>query len=558
MKKNFVLLLLGSIFWITAEAQVGDLLQRSQVHGSFQVDGHFYRPDDALGITDSLINGRKIGLNGFGNIIYSLGKFSAGVRYEAYLTPIAGYDPLLDGNGFPHMWASYTEDRFSITVGNFYEQFGNGLVLRTYEEWSLGYDNSINGIRVSYEPVKGVIFKGVYGTQRFFWDKYEKNDRGIVRGFDGELNFNDMFSSFDNSKIRLILGGSAVSKYQIDENPIYNLPENVLAFAGRANIGFGKFNISTEYAYKINDPSAVNNYIYKEGVAFIASASYSTKGLGLFAQFKRIDNFSFKSDRDVTVNALDISYLPALTEAHTYALTSMYPYATQPNGEIGFQFQLNYKVPKKSRLGGKYGMGIAINYAQVNDIERQQVNDTTFVNQRGTLGYTSDFFKFSDHIFYSDLNIEIDKKFNRKWKGNFQYIYQTYDIATIEGHPGEPAVKSHIAVADITHKFSPKQSLRGELQGLWTKEDMGNWTAVLLEYTVSPHWFVSLTDQWNYGNPVVADQIHYFSASFGYTRKATRVQFTYGRQREGIVCVGGVCRQVPASSGLSFIITTNF
>ncbi len=137
-------------------------------------------------------------------------------------------------------------------------------------------------------------------------------------------------------------------------------------------------------------------------------------------------------------------------------------------------------------------------------------------------------------------------------------MYQSYDIATIEGHPGEPIVNSHIAIADVTYKFTPRKSLRTEVQGLWTKEDMGNWTAILLEYTISPHWFFSATDQWNYGNPDINKRIHYLSASFGYTRKATRVQFTYGRTREGGVCVGGVCRQVPASSGLSLSITTNF
>jgi hypothetical protein len=558
-KRNIIVILLFAVIGVSSlNAQVNNVLSQSQVHGSFQVDGQYYQPDQALGITDSLINGHRIGLNGFGNIIYTLGKFSAGLRYEAYLSPIAGFDPALEGNGFPYMYVSYTDERFSITAGSFYEQFGNGLVLRSYEEWTLGYDNALNGVRVIYQPIRGLIIKGVYGSQRKFWDKYVKNGRGIVRGLDGEMNFNDLFAFMTNSKLRIVLGGSMVSKYQIDANPIYKLPENVASFAGRANIGFGKFNLSTEYAYKINDPSAINNYIYKDGEAFLASLSYSTKGLGVFAQVKRIDNFSYKSDRDVTVNALDISYLPPISESHTYALTSMYPYATQPNGEIGFQFLINYKVPKKSKLGGKYGMGIAIEYSQINDIVRNQIDDTTFINQKGTLGYTSDFLKFGDRVFWRDLNITINKKFNRKWKGVIQYMYQTYDIATIEGHPGEPIVNSQMAVADITHKFTSKKSLRAEFQGLWTKEDMGNWAALLLEYTVSPHWFVSFTDQYNYGNPVKADQIHYFSVACGYTRKTTRIQFTYGRQREGIVCVGGVCRQVPAASGLSLSVSTNF
>lgn len=547
-----------SIFMGSAHAQLGEYLKKSEVHGSFEADGMFYKADEAMGITDSLIDGRIFGFNGFAKIIYTLENFSAGFRYEAYLPPMAGFDPKLEGSGFPNLWASYTSEKFSFTVGNFYEQFGNGLILRTYEEWTLGYDNSINGARVVIQPVKGVIIKGVYGTQRYFWSKYEKNNRGIVKGADVELNFNDAFSKMAESNLRLSIGAGAVSKYQVDEDPLYKLPRNVGSFAGRLNMGIGRFNFSTEYAYKINDPSAVNDYIYKPGEALIASLSYSTRGFGAFAMFKRIDNMSFKSDRTVTSNALDISYLPSITEAHTYMLSAMYPYATQLNGEIGFQFQINYKVPKKSLFGGKYGMGISVNYSQVNDIVRTAPADTSEVGVSGTLGYESEFFKFGDHIFYRDLNIEIDKKFSNKLKASFSYIYQTFDIATIQGHTGDPVITSHIGVADITYKFTSNHALRAEIQGLFTKEDKGDWAALLLEYTVSPHWFVSVADQYNYGNPIDSDQLHFYTGSFGYTHKTSRIAVTYGRQREGVVCVGGVCRQVPASSGFYVTISSSF
>ncbi len=546
------------VFSTASYGQFADYLKKSEVHGSFEVDGMYYHADEAMGITDSIIDGRNFGFNGFASVTYSLGKFSAGMRYEAYLPPIAGFDPKLEGSGFPNLWASYNSEKLSFTVGNFYEQFGNGLIMRTYEEWTLGYDNSINGARVVITPVKGLILKGVYGTQRYFWSKYEKNNRGIVKGADIELNFNDAFQSMESSKLRLSLGASAVSKYQVDEDPIYKLPRNVASFAGRMNMGLGRVNFSTEYAYKINDPSAMNEYIYKPGQALIASISYSTRGFGAFAMFKRIDNMSYKSDRTVTSNALDISYLPAITEAHTYMLAAMYPYATQLNGEIGYQLQINYKVPKKSKLGGKYGMGISVNYSQVNDIVRTAPSDTTEIGVPGTLGYESDFFKFSDHVFYRDLNIEIDKKFSKKFKGTFTYIYQDFDIATIQGHTGEPMITSHIGIADITYKFTSKKALRAEIQGLFTDQDKGDWAAILLEYTISPHWFFSVADQYNYGNPIQSDQLHFYTGSFGYTHKTSRISVTYGRQREGVVCVGGVCRNVPASSGFYVTLSSSF
>ncbi len=554
MRKLWIVLFL--LAFTSLEAQ--DFLDKAQINGSFQVDGQFYQPDDALGITDSLIGGRKLGLNGFGNITYTLGKFSAGMRYEAFLTPLAGFDPLQEGNGFPYLWASYQTDFVGVTVGNFYEQFGNGLILRSYEEWTLGYDNSINGMRVILRPSAGITIKGVYGTQRYFWQKYENGNRGIVRGLDAEVDLNQTIKGWESAAVRVLVGASGVSKYQKDNDPLYNLPENVGAWAGRVNLSAGKFNFATEYAYKINDPSAINNFIYHEGQAVLSSLSYSQPGLGVVLQLKRVDNFSFKSDRRVNGNAVDINFIPPINRTHSYSLAARYPYATQPNGEMGLQFQLNYKIPKGTALGGKYGTGIAVNFSQVNDIVRNPINDTTLVNTSGTLGYTSDFFKVSDSVFFRDFNIEIEKKINNKWKAVLQYMNLHYDIATIEGHAGEPAVKAHIGVLDLTHKLTSRKSLRMELQGLFTEQDEGDWAAAMLEYAIAPRWFFNVADQYNYGHPDADKRNHYYTVSMGYLKESTRVALTYGRQSEGVVCVGGVCRQVPASSGLTITVSTNF
>ena len=558
--KRILLILTLLIFggWAAQAQFMQDVINKSQVHGSFQFDGAYYQPDDALGITDSVLNGRNFGINGFGQIIYTLGNFSAGLRYEMYLPPLQGFDPRLEGQGFPYLWASYTHEKFSFTVGSFYEQFGNGLTFRTYEEWMLGYDNAMNGARVTFEPIKGLMFKGVYGVQRFFWEKWEPNARGIVKGVDGEIDFNQVVKGMNNSKFRLSIGGSAVSKYQADNNPKYNLPRNVSNLGARFNMGISGWNLNAEYAWKVNDPSSINKFIYKDGEALMVSLTYSTKGFGFFGMFKRIDNMSYRSDRTVTANALDINFLPPNTEIHTYMLTAMYPYATQPNGEIGFQLQVNYKIPKKSALGGKYGIEIAVNYSQSNNIVRNQVNDTTPVGESGTLGWTSPFFEFGNPVFWQDLNIEINKRFNKKFRGIFQYMYQTYDIAVMEGHTGEPTVYANIAVLDMTYRFNRHHALKWELQGLWTDRDDGDWAALLLEYTISPNWFFAVWNQYNYGNPDSNDQLHYYNVQFGYTRRTTRIALGYGRQRDGIICVGGVCRVVPKANGFQFTISSNF
>lgn len=564
MRRSLLLFVVLLFIGFNSYAQFAEKLKEIEVHGSFQFDGAYYVADSAIDFTEQDdIRGKPFRFNGFGKITMQLGGFSAGIRYEAYLPPLIGFDEQLEGQGFPNIWATYTDEKFTFTVGSFYEQFGNGLTLRAYDEWMLGYDNAINGARVTFEPVKGLMFKGIFGVQRFFWYKWPEDPRGIIKGIDGELDFNRVFQSMENSKLRLMIGLSAVSKYQIDSDPYIKYPENVSNVGGRINVGIGKFNLASEYAWKVNDPSEINDFIYKDGQAFMLSLTYSTRGFGFFGMFKRYDNVSNKSDRFVTSNALDVSFLPPNTEMHTYMLTAMYPYATQPNGEIGFQFQVNYKVPKKTKLGGKYGMGISLNYSQVNNIQRNPVNDTTPVTdlywESYTDGWKSPFFTFGNPIFWRDFTVEIDKKINKDLKAKLTYMNQTYNIAVIEGHPEDgPIVYANIAVLDMTYKFNSNNALHWEIQGLWTQQDDGDWAAVLLEYTISPHWFFAITDQYNYGNPEVDRRNHYINGSFGYTVRTTRLSIGGGRVREGIVCVGGVCRAVPASNGVTFAISTSF
>ena len=98
----------------------------------------------------------------------------------------------------------------------------------------------------------------------------------------------------------------------------FKLPENVGAYGGRINIIREGFNFFGEYVVKENDPSAANSsvangknyYTYKNGDALFLSSSYATNGLSFLVQAKRIDNMSYRSDRDATLANLLINYLP--------------------------------------------------------------------------------------------------------------------------------------------------------------------------------------------------------------------------------------------------------
>jgi hypothetical protein len=240
-------------------------------------------------------------------------------------------------------------------------------------------------------------------------------------------------------------------------------------------------------------------------------------------------------------------------------LAAVYPYATQPNNEMGMEAQVNYKIAKNTFLGGKYGTDIAVNFSAINSIVKELINDTAVMDASGTLGYTSPFFKVGDTKYFRDFNVEIGHKFTKNFKLLFTYMYEEYNTAIIEGHIEDTVlVHANILVAEMTYKLSSDKALRLETQALLTQQDEGNWIMGLLEYTVAPKWFVSVADQWNCGNKETEKRFHYPLVAVAYNNDANRIQLSCGKQREGIVCVGGVCRNVPASNGFTLTITTSF
>ena len=70
--------------------------------------------------------------------------------------------------------------------------------------------------------------------------------------------------------------------------------------------------------------------------------------------------------------------------------------------------------------------------------------------------------------------------------------------------------------------------------------------------------FVAIFDQYNYGHPDPNLRIHYYLGTAGYNSGPHRIAVSYGKQSAGIFCVGGVCRNVPASNGLAISVTSSF
>jgi len=538
-----------------------------EFHGNFDLNMQSYQDDKLIGAeaADEIILS-----NSYLNISYTKRKFTTGLRYESYLNALADYDPEFKGNGIPYRYATYSIDGLEITAGNYYEQLGSGLIFRSYEEKDLGIDNAMDGVRLKYSPLKGMYLKTFIGKSRTHFTYAD----GIFRGVDGEININDLFSC--TTKTKAILGGSFVSRYQERENLIFKIPQNISAYAGRLKIIRKGLSYNGEYAYKINDPSNVlsaSKMNYASGNAFTQSISFSKKGFAVIAEMHRTDNMTFKSDRDKDGKAYLINYIPTLSKPHTYSLLALYPCATQTDGEFGMQFDVFYKVKKGSLLGGKYGTNFNFNYSRINGLN----NGSSFLNDDTEQAPMLISVK-GEELYFQDINLEISKKINKQVRANFVIANQTYNKDFLEGHvPGDYGVlSSTILVADVSYKIKKGHTVRVELQTLKSNQlenysehggiyengmeepAEGDWSMALIEYTISPHWFLTVQDMYNWGNENTAKQLHYINLNAGFNKGANRFSIGYGKKREGIFCVGGICKFVPSSNGFSLNISSSF
>jgi hypothetical protein len=524
-------------------------------------------------------------LNSYMNVFYTNGHFKAGLRFESYLPRIQGYPSNFDGTGIGMRYVGYDNGFIDITLGTFYEQFGSGLALRAYEDRALGYDNVLDGARVIVRPRAGIVIKGLYGYQRYqFIAGRIDHSPGIVRGFDGEIHLNEVISKMGESKLDVVFGASFVSKYQKDDNSALILPENTGAYGGRTKLRYGRISFDAEYIFKGQDPSQDNGYSYNNGFAAVANLGYSQKGLGILLSAKSVDNMSYRSDRTKQLQNVLINFLPALNKTHTYNLvSSLYPYATQPVGEIAYQADVYYTFKKGSKLGGKYGTSINVNFSTA----YRPMRHTSGIDPLDSTGitYTTGLFDMSDSLYWQDINFNITKKFSKNFNAVLSYynIILNNDVATVTKEKG--LIKTNVFVLEAGYKFANKQSLRVEYQMLFVNRrdtanndvrlidfgnkntikyadgrpvDQGDWATLLIEYTINSHWFVSVMDQYNFGNPDSHHRPHHPYLSVGYIKDATRITASYGRQRAGLFCVGGVCRPVPASNGLTLSVTHSF
>ena len=172
MKKLVILAtLLSNLYFINAQ-------ESGYFYGGLESNSQWLQTDEGINF---LAPEDQFRANNYILMNYNLGKFTAGVQYESYLpSALLGYSPIYDNqNNVATYYFNYKDESLDVTGGYFYEQFGSGLILRSWEDRQLGLNNALKGLNVKFNVTKDLSLKAVFGKQRFGFEESEGTIQGI-------------------------------------------------------------------------------------------------------------------------------------------------------------------------------------------------------------------------------------------------------------------------------------------------------------------------------------------------------------------------------------------
>jgi hypothetical protein len=561
---NFILILNLSFFAVTGQENK----DMGRFFGGFETNAQRY-----LEFENDEDSPEYFRSNNYLQLNYELKKWTFGMQVESYAKQaLLNYYPGFDGTNVATYFAKYKAKKLEATAGYFYEQFGSGMILRAWEDRSLGINTALRGGKIFYKPTKDIKFKAFYGQQRSGFNV----SKGQLYGFDMEANMTDWLS-FEEANLEI--GFSNVNRYEkIDpalvSNPNFN--PTTRAFSFRSSFSQDIFYSSFEINYKSKDAtlnridSSISNNFINDGNALQFNLGIAKDGLGIDLTFRRTENMLFTSERipeavGLNQSSLDysdkvINFTPALTKQHHSNLANIYVYQAQAgvefksneimkSGETGGQIDVVYEFAKDTKFGGKYGTKLALNYA-------------SWYNLPGTYRaipaqYETNFFGVGEKYF-SDCNVEVKKQFTENSRASFLYVNQYYNKPWVED--ASHAVNTNIFYVEWIYSMTNSKSIRVDAEHMWADADFNNWMGGSMEYNFNEKFSIYAMDLVNYGNTKDKEERekHYLTVGGAYRKGSTRVSLGYGRQRGGLVCVGGVCRFVPESTGISLSFNTAF
>ena len=509
-------------------------------------------------VDDADIEARKRYFEEIANARIFFENLSIGLRYEMD-------DPSEVGRSFQGLrrrWIQYKKDRVELQAGDVTALFGRGLTVNLFESRPLNYDTWLDGL---------------YGQFEKLWSKDEHELRPSVgiSGVAGKLDFFDVLHSETNPNPDMRISARAVNgefgllgrKVLVGASFLQAFTETDLVFP------FTGQTFTT--AREINQPGAYINFFTGEfegffewteprsfmskqqalgdttdsrkGRALYASLSYANESFGATLEFKdyKYNVFDPYDAFSTDFNKLPLSSPPEVYRENTYTSMTRLTHAVNFNDEIGAQAELNitaiedFDIVLSAAAASRHR-----GYAENPETFRREIIGTADIFPKFEEGYAPFFELYAEvehHIGEMDY-VKVAVQRTSNYDNNYLKMATTV------------AAKTQIATA-------ADESFQAILEHQWifdagrTIEDKTYLNELFtVQYSLPIINFGGIFDfSTRYEKPHHIWAQGFVSVRIGDSHTAL---VSYGSERGGLNCTGGICRVVPAFEGLRFTLTS--
>ncbi len=448
------------------------------------------------------------------NISYLYQKIRLGLKFENFKTP----DQSRDYNTVSQRFLEFSDKGLQLKIGNFYEIFGRGLYLRSYELPGVILEQQ--GFRKRYgfyRDIDGVLLKYSNNFLEFKALSGKPLDNTLPPGIDNNIRRSNLLEGTE-----LVI--NFLDGWNIGGSYLRNNRGTDFVEYGSFNIGGilpGDVQFYSEYAQKMGTGNPFLDLTEKSVHGFYSSLNFTAAAIGISFEYKDYNDFTFGFNDP-----------PPLIKEHQYLLLNRSTHVLLPQNETGWQGEAIWSLP------GSHFVTLNITEAVNQFLSDRYVFKELF----GELNYfwsDNTLFKFfadrsQEPLFLqknrSAAGLVWENEWPDLWGSSIDIEYQTFQREVV------PVQKVENTAVILTISKAPKFS-----------------GGIVWERSSDP----GLTD-----NPTTIARErkvrNWFSYSLGYQYSNSHfVSIFYGKRRGGTACTAGICYEVLPFEGFELRITTN-
>jgi hypothetical protein len=401
---------------------------------------------------------------------------------------------------------SFQKDGFQFSAGNFYQIFGRGLLLRSYEiPGAIREDSGLRSRYGFYRDIDG--FRAAYEIS---WLEIT-----LLRGRTLREDLPPPISD-DIRRENLLEGGQAtiyVSEFSFTGMYLRTRKEekktDYTAIGVAANLPFD-MQIYTEYARQLGENGNFIDISDNSSHAFYASMNLISGPTGLSAEFKDYHNFQ-----------LTFNDPPPLVKEHDYLLLNRSTHSLEPFDETGWQLEIFYTLTGDHTITGNVA---------------EAVNSTPFRN----FIFKEKFIEIASYInskFSLKGFVDLSQEDIRLEKDRYTYgIYAENEWPDLWG-----------TTIDLEYQEY--------LWGITNPVTIIN-RAVLFSLSYAPDLSFGIT--WENTSDPAEPRQDWIGCNFSYQYGQHHlINLFYGKRRGGNACTAGICYQILPFEGFEFRLTSN-